>query len=122
MRPIVALALPTLLSALDLVDRFLLPAFSVDIVAELQLTTLRLQDLVADELRSTMTAATILAMTLVGTSAGNALVGWLADAFRGGAARASRQRTRTPPLITASGCSSRRTSCSGSPCTATRSP
>lgn len=41
-----------------------------------------LQDLVADELRSTMTAAMILAMTLFGTSVGNALVGALADAFR----------------------------------------
>ena len=41
-----------------------------------------LQDLVADELRSTMTAAMILAMTLLGTSVGNAAVGGLADAFR----------------------------------------
>lgn len=41
-----------------------------------------LQDLVPDEVRSTMTAVMILGMTLFGTSAGNLLVGWLADAFR----------------------------------------
>ncbi|TAK79316.1 MAG: MFS transporter [Aquabacterium sp.] len=43
-----------------------------------------LQDLVPDHVRSTMTAAMILGMTLFGTSAGNLLVGWLADTFRAG--------------------------------------
>ncbi|MES3020500.1 MAG: MFS transporter [Pseudomonadota bacterium] len=40
------------------------------------------QDLVPDNVRSTMTAFLIMCMTLFGTSAGNLLVGWLADSFR----------------------------------------
>lgn len=39
------------------------------------------QDLVADHVRSTMTAFLIMCMTLFGTSAGNLLVGVLADVF-----------------------------------------
>lgn len=39
------------------------------------------QDLVPDDVRSTMMAFLIMCMTLFGTSAGNLLVGWLADAF-----------------------------------------
>jgi len=39
------------------------------------------QDLVAPRLRSTMMAFLILCMTLLGTSPGNLLVGWLADMF-----------------------------------------
>ena len=42
-----------------------------------------LQDLAPTRLRSTMTATMILGMTLLGTSAGNLLVGFLADRFRG---------------------------------------
>ena len=41
-----------------------------------------LQDLVSETVRSTMTAFMILCMTFFGTSAGNLLVGWLADTFR----------------------------------------
>jgi MFS family permease len=41
-----------------------------------------LQDLAPARLRSTMTAAMILGMTLLGTSMGNLLVGFLADHFR----------------------------------------
>lgn len=41
-----------------------------------------LQDLAPARLRSTMTATMILGMTLLGTSAGNLLVGFLADRFR----------------------------------------
>jgi MFS family permease len=41
-----------------------------------------LQDLAPPRLRSTMTAAMILGMTLLGTSTGNLLVGFLADHFR----------------------------------------
>jgi MFS family permease len=40
-----------------------------------------LQDLVAERLRSTMTAFLILCMTLLGTSPGNLMTGWLADTF-----------------------------------------
>ena len=40
------------------------------------------QDLVRDNVRSTMTAFVIMCMTLFGTSAGNLLVGYLADTFR----------------------------------------
>jgi MFS family permease len=40
------------------------------------------QDLVPDNVRSTMTAFLIMCMTLFGTSAGNLLVGALADTFR----------------------------------------
>ena len=39
------------------------------------------QDLVAPEILSTMTAFLILCMTLLGTSTGNLLAGWLADLF-----------------------------------------
>jgi MFS family permease len=39
------------------------------------------QDLVAERLRSTMTAFLILCMTLLGTSPGNLLAGWLTDSF-----------------------------------------
>jgi MFS family permease len=42
-----------------------------------------LQDLAPAHLRSTLTAAMILGMTLLGTSTGNLLVGYLADRFRG---------------------------------------
>ena len=41
-----------------------------------------LQDLAPARMRSTLTAAMILGMTLLGTSAGNLLVGLLADRFR----------------------------------------
>lgn len=44
-----------------------------------------LQELVPEQLRSTMTAFMILCMTLFGTSAGNLLTGWLADVFRAAA-------------------------------------
>jgi MFS family permease len=43
------------------------------------------QDLVPDNVRSTMTAFLIMCMTLFGTSAGNLLVGWLADTFKAAA-------------------------------------
>ena len=43
------------------------------------------QDLVPDHARSTMTAFLIMCMTLFGTSAGNLLVGWLADLFKAAA-------------------------------------
>lgn len=43
------------------------------------------QDLVPDNVRSTMTAFLIMCMTLFGTSTGNLLVGWLADSFRAAA-------------------------------------
>ena len=43
------------------------------------------QDLVPDNVKSTMTAFLIMCMTLFGTSAGNLLVGWLADTFKAAA-------------------------------------